>query len=213
VAGTVGAAITGTVQGLVAPIDALYRQDLVALGRSLPGTALAVVTSGWVARSSGLGLTPSVGATATAVSPHPLQGWTPAEVIRHAQTLGLQTARDEALLWSGFGRDSQGALRSRLYAEQHGGRTIEMTSGGAWLNEMNLDGDASPFTRSQVAEIWRETSRSFTRGASGQVRAVLGAVKPDSIYSTIEVPELRINPNVTGVDELYLHPRYPFLSE
>jgi YD repeat-containing protein len=213
VAGTVGAAITGTVQGLVAPIDALYRQDLVALGRSLPGTALAVATSGWVARSSGLGLTPSVGATATAVSPHPLQGWTPAEVIRHAQTLGLQTARDEALLWSGFGRDSQGALRSRLYAEQHGGRTIEMTSGGAWLNEMNLDGDASPFTRSQVAEIWRETSRSFTRGASGQVRAVLGAVKPDSIYSTIEVPELRINPNVTGVDELYLHPRYPFLSE
>lgn len=41
VLGTVGLAVTGTVKGIVAPIDAMYRNDLNALGRSLPGTALA----------------------------------------------------------------------------------------------------------------------------------------------------------------------------
>jgi hypothetical protein len=41
VLGTVGLGITGTVKGLVSPIDALYRRDAEALGRSAPSTLLA----------------------------------------------------------------------------------------------------------------------------------------------------------------------------
>ena len=40
--GTLGLGITGTVKGIVSPIDAMYRSDPEAFGRSIPGTALAV---------------------------------------------------------------------------------------------------------------------------------------------------------------------------
>lgn len=43
VLGTAGLAVTGTVKGIVAPIDALYRNDVNAFGRSLPGAAMATV--------------------------------------------------------------------------------------------------------------------------------------------------------------------------
>jgi hypothetical protein len=68
------------------------------------------------------------------------------------------------------------------------------------------------FTSIESDQIWHEASHSFARGTSDQVRAVLGAVKPDSVYRKIELPELQVNPNVTGIDELYLRSRYPFLS-
>ncbi len=146
-------------------------------------------------------------------TPHPLTGTTPAEVIEQVKSLGLTTERDNSLLWSGLGRGNTGVIRSQEYAAEFGGRTLEMTPGGRWLDEMGLYGRSSPFTRLEADQIWGGVSRSFAQQAVGQVRVVAGSIRPSSVYRTIELPELMSNPNVTGIDEIFLRPRIGFGSE
>jgi hypothetical protein len=152
----------------------------------------------------------SVGAEATAsgandvVTTHPLQGLTPAQVVEQVNALGLATPRDALLLWSGFGKD--GPAISAAYAAKNGGVTLEMTAGGAWLNKMDLYGANSPYTNAEADFIWAKVSESLVSKASGQVRSILGEVRPNSIYLTSEVPGLQFNLGVTGLDALYLRP-------
>ena len=113
------------------------------------------------------------------------------------------------LLWSGFGKD--GPAISQAYARQNGGVTLEMTPGGAWLNTMDLYGANSPFTRAEVNLIWRRTSESFVMQGGGQVRSLLGEVRPNSIYRTVELPATQTNPALTGMDQLQL--RLPHVTQ
>jgi filamentous hemagglutinin len=137
---------------------------------------------------------------------HPLQGMTVSEVVQQANTLGLSTPRDNLLLWSGFGKD--GPAISQAYAAKHGGMTLEMTSGGTWLTQMDLYGVNSPFTSSEADMIWAKTSELLVGQANGQVRAVLGNVRPASIYMTREILGVSLNPSITGLDWLYLQPAH-----
>lgn len=175
-------------------------------------TVLSLGTSSTV--RNGTALTVNEWATAkqtyTVSSTHPLQGIAPTEVIKQAQALRLQTGRDELLLWSGLGRGREGINRSQIFAQQNGGRTLEMTTGGQWLDSMDLYGTNSPFTRIQADHIWSSVSRSLAQQASGQVRVLQGSVRPSSVYRTVELPTLQANPAVTGIDPVYLKPRYIF---
>jgi len=151
-------------------------------------------------------------AKAIPAAPNPLQGMTPADVVNHVQALGLQTATDEALFWSGLGAGKTGVTGSQAYAAQAGGRTLEMTPGGKWLNDMNdlLYSRTSPFTPPEVNQIWRTVSRLFAEQASGQVRVLQGQVSPTSVFRTIESPALQANPRVLGIEHIQLKPRYTF---
>ena len=144
-----------------------------------------------------------------AIFKHPLAGLSPENVIRLADEIGLGTPRDQLILWSGLGRGNAGVRLSQEYAAVNGGITLEMTSGGRWLEKMDLYATNSPFTRAEVGEIWEKVSTRMIQQASGQVRSVVGQVKPDSIYRA-EQAEMLMNNRLTGLDELNLKPRFIF---
>jgi hypothetical protein len=55
-------------------------------------------------------------------------------------------------------------------------------------------------TNPASAKAWRDVSREFAAGASGEVRAVLGEnVRANSIWLRDELPALKRNLNVTKI--------------
>lgn len=112
-------------------------------------------------------------------------------------------------MWSGLGRGNAGIRLSQEYARENGGITLEMTAGGKWLNQMDLYGATSPFSRAEAGQIWESISACMIQQARGQVRSLIGIVNPTSIYRA-EQTELFMNKNILGLDELNLKPRYGF---
>ena len=84
-----------------------------------------------------------------------------------------------------------------------------MTAGGKWLDQMDLYGSNSPFSRTEAGKIWEKVSTRMIQQASGQVRSLVGIVNPSSVYRA-EQSELFMNENILGLDELNLRPRYGF---
>jgi hypothetical protein len=104
------------------------------------------------------------------------------------------TERDTAVFWSGRTGTLGGPERAAEIALMKNGKTLEML-----LAERNIAIPAWDGT-DKTAAAWREASTNFAEGASGTVRAVLGErVRPDSIWSTAELPSLMQNTRVTRI--------------
>jgi len=138
-----------------------------------------------------------------------LEGWTPQQVVDYVDKLGLETPRDQLILWSGLGHGDAGVRLSQAYAAENGGVTLELTAGGKWLDELDLFGMNSPFSRVEARQIWSNVSTRMVQQASGQVRSLIGTVNPSSIYRA-EQAEILMNDKILGLDELNLKPRYVF---
>jgi hypothetical protein len=100
------------------------------------------------------------------------------------------TSANQAVFWSGLGRNGESIAAS--YASKAGGTTLEQTAGAAGLPAYDASNAAS-------VAAWRAASESFARGASGNVRVVLGNSSPESIWNTVELPALQANKAVTSI--------------
>jgi hypothetical protein len=100
------------------------------------------------------------------------------------------TESGQAVFWSGLGRN--GASQAAEFAAKSGGTTLEQTAGAAALPAYDSANAAS-------VAAWREASAAFARGASGDVRVLLGNSSADSIWDTVEFPALQANPAVTSI--------------
>jgi RHS repeat-associated protein len=127
-------------------------------------------------------------------------------LMEQASRRGFATGQSEAIVWTGTGRGNYWLKRSQRYATENGGKTLEMTDGGKYLDDFDLFGQNSPLSLYEAMEVWELASRQFAIGARGQVRAVVGTIRPSSVFNRIELPELLYNPNVWGIDILFLHP-------
>jgi hypothetical protein len=84
---------------------------------------------------------------------------------------------------------------SRRLAAANGGTTLEMTEAGQALESFTQGMD---WTHS--GPLWESASGQFSSQASGEVHVFLGTnVSPNSIFNTIERPNLLQNANVTNI--------------
>ena len=113
-----------------------------------------------------------------------------------------KTGPDDPTFWSGrvLGPDGEpvpdAAMRSAadLAGSTHGS-TLEQMLQRQGLYEQMPDDWLDPSTPA----TWRSISKALAENASGDVRAVLGDVRTNSVWNEVELPALSRNPNVTSI--------------
>ena len=111
------------------------------------------------------------------------------------QELDVSTDPDQAVFYSGKGNREL----AEEFAKLNGKTTLEDTPGGKYLDSLKLFGKDSPLTREQALEVWGDLSKRYAQGASGNTYGFVNGSRVDSIFNTIEFPELQTNGNVTNV--------------
>ena len=114
--------------------------------------------------------------------------------------LDVSTEIDTAVFWSGRGNRKL----AESYAINVNKTTLELTSGGSYLDSLNL---FKVYPYEQAVKPWEILSTKFAQQASGQVTAFVEGARSASIFNTIEHPILMSNPNVT---QLVFSPEYKY---
>ena len=81
----------------------------------------------------------------------------------------------------GGGGPYGGAERALEIAQGTGGTTLE-----SLLSKKNIDLPEFDFFDNSITEIWNQASEAYAKQASGEVRAVLGNVRPESTWNLFE---------------------------
>lgn len=116
--------------------------------------------------------------------------------MQQAQTLDVSTAPNTAVFYSGPGNRAL----AEQFATANGGTTLEMTPGGAWLDQQQLFNTAqSGLTTEQAAQVWSTLSQRFAQGASGNAVGFVNGARAGSIFNTVEYPTLVNNPSIVNV--------------
>jgi len=107
----------------------------------------------------------------------------------------VATAENQAFFWSGRSSGiANMSERAISVAETKGGKTLEkiLDERGTHLPSWNPN---DPVT----VQLWESASRAYAAGASGTVHAVIGELRPGSIWETVELPTLIANSNVKKI--------------
>jgi RHS repeat-associated protein len=109
--------------------------------------------------------------------------------MERAQQLDVRSARGTTTFWSGPGNRA----RAEAFARSAGKTTLEMTTGGRYLQTealfKRLPGD-------MAIQPWARLSERFASAASGEVNLFVKGSRAESIFRTIETPVLQANPDV-----------------
>ena len=77
---------------------------------------------------------------------------------------------------------------------------IEHTPCGAKLIELGLQSSDSGINAENVMLIWKEASRRLIECASGNVTAFVENARPESVFCTMELPQMLANPKIKTIN-------------
>ncbi len=107
----------------------------------------------------------------------------------------LKTDPDTAFFWSGRTDGIGGMDVAKKIAKNKGGVTLEST-----IDDTNIVMPEWDFNTPSSVTAWEEASNVYAEQVSGEIRAVVGSeLRPGNIWENIELPRLKVNPNVTKV--------------
>ena len=107
----------------------------------------------------------------------------------------LKTDPDTAFFWSGRTDGIGGMDVAKKIAKNKGGVTLEST-----IDDTNIVMPEWDFNAPSSVTAWEEASNVYAEQVSGEIRAVVGSeLRPGNIWENIELPRLKVNPNVTKI--------------
>ena len=111
------------------------------------------------------------------------------------EDLDVSTAPNSATFYSGPGNRAL----AEEFALTNGKTTLEMTSGGKYLDDLQLFGSGSPLTQEEATNVWARLSARYAQNASGNTYGFVAGSRAESIFNTIEYKMLQENKNVTNI--------------
>ena len=113
------------------------------------------------------------------------------------ETLDVSTAPNTATFYSGKGNREL----AEEFARMNGKTTLEMTPGGAYLDNLKLfsKNSNSPLTTEEATNVWARLSARYAQSASGNTYGFVNGSWSGSIFNTVEYPELLNNSNITNI--------------
>ncbi|HMJ90787.1 MAG TPA: hypothetical protein VK530_13285, partial [Candidatus Acidoferrum sp.] len=116
--------------------------------------------------------------------------------MRMAERLDVSTAPNAATFYSGRGNREL----AENFARANEKVTLEMTSGGAWLDQQKLfDTATSGLTSDQARAVWEAMSRRYAENASGTAVGFVEGASARGIFNRVEYPALQSNPAIGNV--------------
>ncbi len=85
--------------------------------------------------------------------------------INLSETLDVSTAPNTAIFYSGKGNREL----AEEFAKMNGKTTLEMTPGGAYLDNLKLFSKNSPLTTEEATNVWARLSARYAQNASGNI--------------------------------------------
>lgn len=103
---------------------------------------------------------------------------------------------DSSTFWTGM-RENSGEHVAKNYVERYGGNALENLMSESGVSRIPGIDDVANFD-------WKGASSALALGSSGKVKVLIGSTpRPDSVWNTLEKILININPNVTGIQEIF----------
>lgn len=103
------------------------------------------------------------------------------------ETLDVTTGIGKSVFYSGAGNRKL----AEQFAQSDDKTTLEMTTGGKYLDDLKLFEKGSPLTPDMAVRVWSRLSRRYAQQAAGDVFCFVAGARPTGVFTTVELPELK----------------------